>query len=165
MTIYNNQYSAQGADPWTSMAQSFNTSPAMTGLQGVDLSNLFSTPNTFANGLSFGDMSQGLQFAPNQGIMANLGNFFNNSSNGITQNQTGITGGLGLLKGMADTWSTFQSNKNAEKAMNFQMGMDRENLAIQKKNINSAMSDRQDRRVSANSNAESTESYMKKWGA
>ena len=48
--------------------------------------------------------------------------------------------------------------------LNFQKQKYADDLATSRKMTNMELSDRQARRVSANPNAESVDSYMKKWG-
>ena len=87
-----------------------------------------------------------------------------NLGNNIAQNQGLLNFGLAGAKGLFDTYNAFNQNKMQKDLLNFQKNAYRTNLAMTKKTTNMELSDRQRRRVSANPNAESVDSYMKKWG-
>lgn len=111
-----------------------------------------------------------------QGVMstfgtksANLMGNVNALGDAAAKNQAGLMAGLGLLQGGFDTWNTFQNNRNAEKALNWQKQVYERNYQNQRKMTNMELSDRQDRRVAATGmgpteTAVSREEYMKNWG-
>jgi hypothetical protein len=72
--------------------------------------------------------------------------------------------GTQALQGVAGLYGAY----NQSKATNQQLSLARDqyntNLTNYRKTTNADMSDRQARRVAANPNAESVDSYMKKWG-
>ena len=82
----------------------------------------------------------------------------------LGQNAPLINMGLTGLTGISSAFNNFNQNKLAKDALNFQKQQYNTNLANTRKLTNMELSDRQERRVSANPNAESVDSYMKKWG-
>lgn len=101
-------------------------------------------------------------------IWDKMSNMFGNNginSDSLAQNQNGMALGLGALQSLAGGWQALQQNKLQKDALDFQKQQYATNLEMNKKSFNSSISDRQDRRVSANPNAEATASYMAKWGA
>lgn len=84
--------------------------------------------------------------------------------NKLAQNQGLLNFGLAGAKGIFDTYNVYNQNKLQRDLLNFQKQAYQTNLDTARKTTNMELSDRQRRRVSANPNAESVESYMKKWG-
>ena len=84
--------------------------------------------------------------------------------NKLAQNQGLLNFGLAGAKGIFDTYNAYNQNKMQRDLLNFQKQVYQTNLDTARKTTNMELSDRQRRRVSANPNAESVESYMKKWG-
>lgn len=119
---------------------------AWNDLQAANLMNFGVEPGTYpglGEQLKFGGEQLGDKFAQNQGLL----NF-----------------GLAGAKGVFDTYNAMKQNKMQKELLNFQKQAYRTNLDMTKKTTNMELSDRQRRRVSANPNAESVDSYMKKWG-
>lgn len=119
---------------------------AWTDLQAANLMNYGVEAGSFptiGEQLKFGGEQLGNKFAQNQGLL----NF-----------------GLAGAKGIFDTYNAYNQNKAQRDLLNFQKEKYRTDLALAKKATNLDLYERQRRRVSANPNAESVESYMKKWG-
>lgn len=119
---------------------------AWNDLQAANLMNFGVEPGTYpgiGEQLKFGGEQLGGKFAQNQGLL----NF-----------------GLAGAKGIFDTYNAYNQNKAQRDLLNFQKDKYRTDLDLTKKATNLDLYERQRRRVSANPNAESVESYMKKWG-
>lgn len=119
---------------------------AWNDLQAANLMNFGVEPGTYpgiGEQLKFGGEELGNKFAQNQGLL----NF-----------------GLAGAKGIFDTYNVYNQNKAQRDLINFQKDKYRTDLDLTKKATNLDLYERQRRRVSANPNAESVESYMKKWG-
>ena len=120
---------------------------------GLDFSNWGLDPSAM--------MSQGL--APmSWGDRISSG--FKDMSNAFSQHKDLLNFGFQGAKGLFDAYNSFNQNKAMKDLLNFQKEAYRNNLAMTRKTTNMELADRQRRRVSANPNAESVESYMKKWG-
>lgn len=120
-------------------------------------------------GLDFGNWGLSDSAMANNGINPmTLGSRFsqgmNDMGNAFSQNQAMLNFGFQGVKGLFDAYNTFSQNRAMKDLLNFQKDAYRNNLAMTRKTTNMELSDRQRRRVSANPNAESVESYMKKWG-
>lgn len=119
---------------------------AWNDLQAANLMNFGVEPGTYpgiGEQLKLGGEELGNKFAQNQGLL----NF-----------------GLAGAKGIFDTYNVYNQNKAQRDLLNFQKDKYRTDLDLTKKATNLDLYERQRRRVSANPNAESVESYMKKWG-
>ena len=112
-----------------------------------------------------GNMNSALSSGGDMTLMQSIMGKLNGAGDTLAQNQSGVSMGLGALQSIAGAWNTFNQNKLQKDALNFQKQQYATNLAMNKKSYNASLSDRQDRRVSANPNAESVASYMSKWGA
>ncbi|MBS7344284.1 MAG: hypothetical protein KIG60_01235 [Caryophanon sp.] len=119
---------------------------AWNDLQAANFMNFGTEPGTYPG---FGEQ---LKFAGDE-----LGNKF-------AQNQGLLNFGLAGAKGIFDTYNMFKQNSMQKDLLNFQKDKYRTDLGLAKKATNLDLYERQRRRVSANPNAESVESYMKKWG-
>lgn len=97
-------------------------------------------------------------------VGAQLGNGFNQMSKTFAQYQPMLNFGFNAASGIANTWNQYNQNKAMKEMLNFQKQKYANDLATTRKMTNMELSDRQARRVSANPNAESVDSYMKKWG-
>lgn len=135
--------------------------------------NLNMRPDALNFGYDPNLLNTGYLGSANQGLNMNamdytqnysLGDRFNQLGNYASQNKALLNFGLGAAKGIADSYNTFQNNKTAKSNLAFQKQQYATNLDITRKQTNMDISDRQARRVSANPNAESVDSYMKKWG-
>ena len=89
---------------------------------------------------------------------------FSKMSDAFSQNKELLNFGFQGAKGLFDAYNSFNQNKAMKDLLNFQKESYRNNLAMTRKTTNMELADRQRRRVSANPNAESVDSYMKKWG-
>lgn len=89
---------------------------------------------------------------------------FKDMSNAFSQHKDLLNFGFQGAKGLFDAYNSFNQNKAMKDLLNFQKEAYRNNLAMTRKTTNMELADRQRRRVSANPNAESVESYMQKWG-
>lgn len=119
---------------------------AWNDLQAANFMNFGNEPGTYpglGEQLKFGGEQLGEKFAQNQGLL----NF-----------------GLAGAKGIFDTYNVYNQNKAQRDLLNFQKDKYRTDLDLTKKATNLDLYERQRRRVSANPNAESVDSYMKKWG-
>lgn len=109
-------------------------------------------------------MDYGLDPGVNPSLFQQAQTGFGKLGESFAKNQGMLNFGLSSTKGLFDVYNTFQGNKLREQAMNFQKQQYATNLANSRQMTNMELTDRQQRRVSANPNAESVESYMKKWG-
>lgn len=126
-------------------------------LQNVDPSNW--TDLQAANFMNYGTEAGTM---PSVGTQVTAG--VNDLGNSFAQNQSMLNFGLGAAKGIFDAYNTFKTNSLQKDLLNFQKQQYYTNLDTARKTTNMELSDRQARRVSANPNAESVDSYMKKWG-
>lgn len=100
--------------------------------------------------------------AVTNGVMPNYNNSGSNFN--LASSMPYLQFGTQALQGLAGLYGAY----NQSKATNQQLSLARDqyntNLANYRKTTNADMSDRQARRVAANPNAESVNSYMSKWG-
>lgn len=115
---------------------------------------------SFTEGLQFGAPTTSAQPGFMSGFMGKMNNF----GDGAARNQGGFNMALNAAIGAMNAWNNFQNNKLQKDTLNFNKNVINRNYENQRKMTNMELSDRQARRVSANPNAESVDSYMKKWG-
>lgn len=106
--------------------------------------------------------SSSVNSAVTKGVMPNYSQA--NSGFDLSSTMPYLQFGTQAIQGLAGLYGAY----NQSKATNQQLSLARDqyntNLANYRKTTNADMSDRQARRVAANPNAESVNSYMAKWG-
>lgn len=132
--------------------------------QGFGGQNAMVDPNAWNDLQASNFMDYGVEPGTYPGIGEQLQLSTDNLGNTLAQNQGMLKFGLGAAKGIFDTYNMFQKNSAQKDLLKFQKQQYYTDLNMMKKQTNMDLSDRQRRRVSANPNAESVESYMGKWG-
>ena len=132
--------------------------------QGFGGQNAMVDPNAWNDLQAANFMDYGVEPGNYPGVGEQLKLGADNLGNSAAQNTGLLNFGFGAAKGLFDTYNTFKQNNAMQDMLNFQKQQYNTNLAMTRKQTNMELSDRQRRRVSANPNAESVESYMGKWG-
>ena len=158
--MFEDLYGQYGNMSYGGQSAAFNNVD-LSGLQYNGASNpgLGYAPS-FTEGLQFGGTPVTAQPSTFSNFMGKMNNFGDTAA----RNQGGLNMALTAAIGAMNAWNNHQNNKLQKDTLNFNKDVINRNYENQRKMTNMELTDRQARRVSANPNAESVDSYMKKWG-
>lgn len=143
-----------------------------TGLMDFTSGSTAQPDYTFGNYADFGSMTDGSgsnlfseqldAFQPTmiQRLLAGL----NSMGQAGANNMGALNLGLGATQGLASLYNSNKQMGLLEQQLNQQRDQWNANYNNQRANYNERLADRQRQRVAANPNAESEDSYLKRWG-